>query len=226
VNDIIQQPYAPPHSGLSEGVDHPGARPVPWTAADFRRLHRLFAWFHWPASLGFLAGIAALIVGMVHLFQQASQHRLGSEPMSEMLAWLLPGYVLMLIGGALGITAIVFAMIQLYRMWSVVQRPGGPTTPGKAVGFLFIPFYNFYWVFVAWPGLAREIDAALAAAGSQHRVGNGLATAYAVLFILSCVPYLGILALLPMLIVIPILLARLRDSVIRLLPATPDQPHA
>lgn len=57
------------------------------------------------------------------------------------------------------IWGMVYALIILYRCWSLIPSPIARTTPGKAVGFLFIPFFNWYWVFQAVHGLAEDIHA-------------------------------------------------------------------
>ncbi len=31
-------------------------------------------------------------------------------------------------------------------------------TPGKAIGFWFIPFYGFYWTFIVWMNLAKHMN--------------------------------------------------------------------
>jgi len=46
--------------------------------------------------------------------------------------------------------ATVYSYIILYRMWWIIQDPQVRTSPGKAVGFSFIPFFNIYWIFVAY----------------------------------------------------------------------------
>ena len=46
---------------------------------------------------------------------------------------------------------IVISCIWLYQMWKQVPQSEAKTTPGKAVGFLFIPLYNIYWL-IAMPG--------------------------------------------------------------------------
>src|SRR5690606_13127284 len=33
-----------------------------------------------------------------------------------------------------------------------------PVSPGKAIGFLFIPFYNIYWMFRVWAGYPKEYN--------------------------------------------------------------------
>ena len=56
---------------------------------------------------------------------------------------------------------VVFSMILHYKCWKALPWPFnnvsamGPVTPGKAVGFLFIPFFNFYWVFPSFAGLGK-----------------------------------------------------------------------
>ena len=46
--------------------------------------------------------------------------------------------------------------IYLYRIWSVLQHGRPRTSPGKAVGLLFVPLFNLYWNFVAFYGLAQD----------------------------------------------------------------------
>ena len=56
------------------------------------------------------------------------------------------------------ILLIVLSGIFLYRAWAQIQDGRARTTPGKAVGYRFIPFFNFYWEFVAVKGLAEDIE--------------------------------------------------------------------
>jgi hypothetical protein len=50
----------------------------------------------------------------------------------------------------------VINFIMLYRFWKIDQDGHASTTPGKAVGFLFIPLFQIYWVFRAYTGLAND----------------------------------------------------------------------
>lgn len=95
------------------------------------------------------------------------------------------------------IVAVVFQMILLYRMWELIQDGQARTTPGKAIGFLFIPLFNFYWVFVAIYGLACDMNAHAARAGvPAPRASEGLGLAVAILYICTCslswVPFVGL----------------------------------
>jgi hypothetical protein len=51
----------------------------------------------------------------------------------------------------------VLQYVMLYKLWQIVQDGFARTTPGKAVGFSFIPFFGFYWIFVLYFGLSRNL---------------------------------------------------------------------
>ena len=57
-----------------------------------------------------------------------------------------------------GLLAVVFGLRILHKLWSLIPNHKVRTTPGKAVGFLFIPFFNLYWNFVAIYGLAKALN--------------------------------------------------------------------
>jgi hypothetical protein len=46
-----------------------------------------------------------------------------------------------------------------YRCWKMLPEKFRATTPAQAVGFLFIPFFNFYWLFISFPKLADGFNA-------------------------------------------------------------------
>ena len=60
------------------------------------------------------------------------------------------------------IGAFVFATVSpfvlLYKFWRLVPANEAETTPGKAVGLLFIPFFNIYWTYVAFCKLSKHYD--------------------------------------------------------------------
>lgn len=53
------------------------------------------------------------------------------------------------------VAAVVAWAVLHYQCWHALPIQFRTTSPGKAVGFLFIPFYNLYWAFVTWPQLSR-----------------------------------------------------------------------
>jgi hypothetical protein len=64
-----------------------------------------------------------------------------------------------------------------YRLWKLIPSDIARTTPGKAVGFLLIPFFNIYWVFVSYVGLSQDMNETLRQQGSSYQVSEGWATA-------------------------------------------------
>lgn len=71
-----------------------------------------------------------------------------------------------------------------------MNRSGRVITPGQAVGYMFIPFYNLYWIFACNNGLADAVDYALAASGSTERAPRGLIT---VACVCQVIPYVNML---------------------------------
>jgi hypothetical protein len=60
--------------------------------------------------------------------------------------------------GPLAMTSAALQYILLYKFWKIIQDGFAKTTPGKAVGYSFIPFFNFYWLFIAMGSLAGELN--------------------------------------------------------------------
>ena len=75
----------------------------------------------------------------------------------------------------------VFYFLILHRGWSLVQDGQTDVTPGRAVGFCFIPFYNLYWVFVGIAGLPKQLNRIADARGAPEAKIN---TAFA---LVSCI---------------------------------------
>jgi hypothetical protein len=125
------------------------------------------------------------------------------------IAALLPeglGLLITALTGPLLIAAVVFDCILLYRNWLLLQGHGARTTPGKAVGFCFIPVFFFYWWFVAYAGLARDNNSYMNSAGIDGpRISYGLGVANAIMGILSLaigwVPVVSLLVDIPSIIV-------------------------
>jgi len=58
----------------------------------------------------------------------------------------------------LTILSAVVTFILIYKMWAAVQGRGARTTAGKALGFMFIPFFNFYWIFQVYWGWTKDYN--------------------------------------------------------------------
>ena len=67
-------------------------------------------------------------------------------------------WILMLAGlltcGITAVIGIVYGYMLLYKFWKVIPNQK-VATPREAVGFCFIGFFNFYWMFIAYRKLAE-----------------------------------------------------------------------
>ena len=120
------------------------------------------------------------------------------------------------------IVTTVFWCILLYRHWLLLQGHGARTTPGKAVGFGFIPLFGFYWWFVAYAGLATDNKRYLSELGiTSVRMSYGLAVTDCILSILLCtiglIPVVGAVLTVPCMIIGFILALQQRDCVLAIL---------
>jgi hypothetical protein len=144
------------------------------------------------------------------------------------------GEVLLVVGGlTIGgcvlplIGAIVLFSLMLFKTWGLVQDGYTSVTPGKAVGLLFVPFYNFYWVFVAVHGLAAELAHYPRRHGGPYDLtppSQGLTLTFCILFICCWVPFVGFLTLLPALIVWFVVTTQMKNAAVVILEAR--QPPA
>ena len=81
-----------------------------------------------------------------------------------------------------GIPVMVFHALILHRGWKSVQDGAAKETPGKAVGFCFIPFFNLYWNFVAHVGLMKEFNRLADTRGRpEQKVTEGFSLTYCIL---------------------------------------------
>lgn len=119
--------------------------------------------------------------------------------------------------GLSAIASMVLFYILLYRNWQLIQDGYARTTPGKAVGFLFIPFFNFYWIFEAFPGLVKDTNAYIQRHGLPIKLQDaGLATAFCILSLLCLIPYLNYVIAVVLLVLQIILAKNFRDASVAL----------
>lgn len=102
------------------------------------------------------------------------------SPYPEMaIYYSVPAVILTLYG------FIVF-LVLIYKMWEAIQDGHALTTPGKAVGFLFIPLFNIGWFFVALWGFAVDYNKYLTRHSlAQDSLPQKLFLAYPILFLSS-----------------------------------------
>jgi hypothetical protein len=86
------------------------------------------------------------------------------------------------VGMLVFVFAVVFECILLHKLWCPIQDGQARTTPGKAVGFMFIPFFNLYWSFQAFWGLSKDMNAYAAQRGvAAPQINEALGLAICIL---------------------------------------------
>lgn len=109
---------------------------------------------------------------------------------------------------------VVVMLMLWYKAWAAIQDGQARTTPGKAVGFLFIPLFNLYWIFQAIHGFAKDYNSYV----DRHSLGvsklpEGLFLAYCILVLAGIIPILGVLTSVAALGVMIVLAAKVCDAV-------------
>ena len=102
------------------------------------------AWIFGPQVIAGVLAVIGIIVANI------AGDRSGPDP-AAFLVFLLLALISSIVG-------VVFACKLLYRLWTVIQGEDARTTPGKAVGFCFIPLFNFYWLFQAYRGWTLDYN--------------------------------------------------------------------
>jgi hypothetical protein len=175
-------PPLPPTSGYPSQQPNPFAHDE-WSAPSAPQgavyppetFHNLFLAY---IILGILTFVAAVILGVGAAFAIMSQRDTSfatagksqadpfgrptpqytssrSDPPVALIATIVIGVLVVL--GLLLANVIAYYML-LYKAWNMIQDGRPRTTPGLAIGLMFVPFFNLYWQFVAIRGLAEDLN--------------------------------------------------------------------
>ncbi len=192
--------------GVSQNTSYPGSG-YPG-AGNMEMAGRPVIQYYRPVILskglylgGYLSGVIfstiLYIIGMILIFNY--------EPEA--------GLVLFMFSALISIFPMVLYCVLVYKMWQAIQ-PYGRSTPGKAVGFLFIPFYNLYWIFIALKGWFDDYNKLIMAKRLNiPKLPDGIALAVCILAIVSMVPYIGLLVVIPNLILICVMISFICNGV-------------
>ncbi len=83
------------------------------------------------------------------------------------------------------VCSVLIELILFYKMWATIQDAQTSTSPAKAVAFLFIPVFNFYWALLMFTGFAEDCNAFIHRRSVQAKeLSFVLFLIYAFLFIL------------------------------------------
>jgi hypothetical protein len=217
----IAWPEAPAHDSSSYGDDSRevppiGIRRIPYDRVGMRRLYLASSYVFVPGLILVLASAAAIAYlasqgpgDMVPRFDANRRVVVNDfDPATRQFRMFLAvaaggGMLFGVIGLIVGIACY---SVLLYRAWALIQDGRLRPTPGRAVGFLFIPFFNTYWFFVAVFGLARALNRCvrrydLDAPTASQALGFAIALYLAMMYL--PIPFAGLVPLGLLLIVLP-----------------------
>jgi len=127
-------------------------------------------------------GLLLLIIGILIL---------ADGNVDESLPWIVTGVLM-------NIAASILMLVMLYRFWDFVipaMNVSGLTpsidTVGKAIGYLFIPIYNFYWIFQAYGKLPKDLNALAEHENIANRLPENEGNIIAALVVIGVIPYVG-----------------------------------
>jgi uncharacterized membrane protein len=75
--------------------------------------------------------------------------------------YVLSGVTLNLVTFFFTVYSLAVFLILLYKAWQVIQDGNQRMPPLRALGFMFIPFYDLYWMFPAFWGYAKDYNSYL-----------------------------------------------------------------
>jgi hypothetical protein len=194
--------------GMSAGL-------TPAKPADAVRRLYSEAYLHIPCRIGEALYYSAwfffscsLILYLFSLFENGPIIAGRDTPRSIVLASAAFGLGFLCVAAA-NIGFLIF----LYRSWKVIQDGHARHSAGAAVGFLFIPVFQFYWIFVATSGLAHELHRyAIRRRLKAPRPSVLLGVAVAFYAVLGLVPVIGSVAWLINLVLAPFFMQSIYET--------------
>ncbi|BCX49762.1 hypothetical protein HAHE_36700 [Haloferula helveola] len=162
-------PYAAPATGMTTQTVQPGGEypHVSVKGASFGM---------WLGLL--LTAVALIIIPIALIGSQGDRMSNGAAGILSIL--MIGGYVLNLFVAILG-------YIYLYRVWKCIENGGfARASAGKAIGFMFIPLFNLYWIFQAFYGLSVDWNKTVEAypeLAPAPRLSEGLFMTFCILMI-------------------------------------------
>lgn len=100
------------------------------------------------------------------------------------------------------------------------KRRHDDPSAGKAIGFMFIPFFNLYWVCFFWTRLCTRINDERAAVGLPPTAPRSLVVAILWTYLGMFIPILNLLVLVALVVMLLIALIQIQTSINELCRAT------
>ena len=169
-------------------------------------MKRISKWLYLGSIVGGLVGGLVIFTAAAVLLALSGIYADFVLNLSYADVWMAVIIILLILTG---LAAILYGAsiwyLLLYKAWAAIQDENASITPPKAVGFIFIPLYNFYWIFKAWYGLSRDYNLYIARRGvTAPQMNEGMFLTSSILFICIQIPFLIYLAGLPFLVILAV----------------------
>ena len=79
---------------------------------------------------------------------------------------------LLVLGLPLLIYAVAVIMVLIYKMWAAIEDGAPRTSPGLAVGLMFVPLFNVIWLFQVYWGWTVDYNRYIRDRGYNLRKGH------------------------------------------------------
>ncbi len=140
----------------------------------------------------------------------------GVSPDSEHVTGSRGGEFILL-GLMLLISAVGIHLRFTYKIWNIMSKYSRRATGASAVWMQLIPFYNLYWYFQIYHGLAQDYNQYLVQNNKElPEMSEGIGMTVSILFSAMAVPYLNIIAFIPWLIMYTLFMKDAGDKMNRL----------
>jgi hypothetical protein len=182
------QPYAAPQNPYAAPYASPWGAGGPWSGPLAEPGSG--NWIKW-AYAGSLAVMVLLVVAGIAIMPDGNTYDPDYDQDMADLGGALAG-----IGMMFWLVRLIFAFVWINQAWSAIPFPyrmtssGKQVSPGSAVGLLFVPIFNLYWMFVVSAGLSDAMGSALASTGSYRQPAKGLAITGCVM---QLIPYVNLI---------------------------------
>lgn len=102
------------------------------------------------------------------------------------------GVLVLLLAIACLLASSIILFVLYYKMWAAIQDGCARTTPGKAIGFMFIPLFNIYWMFQVIWGYSKDYNEYVRRYSIPSKpLPEGLFLAGCILPLLGWIPFVG-----------------------------------
>ncbi|MDR0609100.1 MAG: ankyrin repeat domain-containing protein [Planctomycetaceae bacterium] len=206
--------------GLGQQVSENENKNHPPITPNTSKFHDPYHTVYWPDSFRLLAkritlfAFLPLVIAAMLILGMIEPIYFDVDPVEKVI---VPCVIFIILGVLTYMVRCILIFVLIYRCWAILREGNPRSSPGMAVGLMFVPLFNFYWMFVATVGLAKDMNQYRNRFGLTHvkPVSVGLPITICILVILSIIPFIGYIVLINELlwILFTFSLARVADAI-------------